>query len=266
MNMIKTFLTVVLLFTGIQSADINRESAFQDGEWFKFEVSFSGFLKAGEATLNLKNTFLNGKPVYHAVGKGWTTGAIGWFFNVEDRYESYFDRSTLSPYKFIRKIDEGGYTKDIEINFNPEEQIAIVNDKKRKSIKEVKTAPSIQDMVSAYYYLRNNFEVETIQVGQFIELNMFFDYQNYPFKMQYLGRETLKINVNGSRIKIETLKFRPHVMAGRVFKEEESLAVWVSADKNKIPLKIKANLAVGNLQANLFAFKGLKHPFEVIHD
>jgi len=32
-----------------------KESAFQEGEWFKFEMNYSGFLKAGEATLEVKN-------------------------------------------------------------------------------------------------------------------------------------------------------------------------------------------------------------------
>ncbi len=57
--------------------------------------------------------------------------------------------------------------------------------------------------------------------------------------------------------------FRPYVMAGRVFKEEESLTLWVSADKNKIPLRIKADLAVGSLRADLVQFKGLKHSFPI---
>ena len=77
-----------------------------------------------------------------------------------------------------------------------------------------------------------------------------------------MGKET--INTNFGRVK--TLRFRPYVMAGRVFKEEESLTLWVSADENKIPLKIKADLAVGSLQANLEAFKGLKHSFQVEFD
>ena len=55
-------------------------------------------------------------------------------------------------------------------------------------------------------------------------------------------------------------------MAGRVFKEEESLTLWVSADNNKIPLKVKADLRVGSLQANLEAFRGLKHPFQIQFD
>ena len=97
-------------------------------------------------------------------------------------------------------------------------------------------------------------------------LNMFFDEENYPFKLKYLGKETIRTTVNGSKIRVKTLKFRPYVMAGRVFKEEESLTLWVSADDNKIPLKIKADLAVGSLRADLVQYKGLKHSFEVDFD
>jgi len=32
-------------------------------------------------------------------------------FKVEDNYESYFDKVTGKPYQYVRKIDEGGYTK-----------------------------------------------------------------------------------------------------------------------------------------------------------
>ena len=55
-------------------------------------------------------------------------------------------------------------------------------------------------------------------------------------------------------------------MAGRVFKEEESLTLWVSNDKNRIPLRIKADLAIGSLRADLDAFKGLKHSFKILVD
>jgi len=32
------------------------KTAFQDGEWFKFEMSYSGFFKAGNATLEVKES------------------------------------------------------------------------------------------------------------------------------------------------------------------------------------------------------------------
>ena len=257
----KNLIPIICLLFAYQ-IQAQTESAYQDGEWFKFEMSYSNFLKAGEATLEVKETKHKGKPVYHVVGKGWTTGAIKWFFEVKDRYESYIDQETGKPYKFIRKIDEGGHTKNIEIDFDHANKEALVNNKKHKTQTTVTIEENVQDMVSAFYYLRNNYDTERIKINDVVELNMFFDEENYNFKLKFLGRETISTEFG----KVKTLKFRPYVMAGRVFKEEESLTLWVSADENKIPLKIKADLAVGSLQANLEAFKGLKHSFQIQFD
>ncbi|MCJ7757999.1 MAG: DUF3108 domain-containing protein, partial [Gillisia sp.] len=90
--------------------------------------------------------------------------------------------------------------------------------------------------------------------------NMFFDDENHNFKLKFLGREVLNTKFG----KIATLKFRPYVMAGRIFKEEEALTLWITDDKNKMPIRIKADLTVGSLNADLEEFKGLKHPFVVI--
>jgi len=38
----------------------------------------------------------------------------------------------------------------------------------------------------------------------------------------------------------------------------------VSNDKNRMPLKIQADLAVGSLRADLSAFRGLKYPLEIV--
>lgn len=246
----------------MQTALSQNDASFGDGEWFKFRMSYSGFLKAGNATLSVKETKLNDKQVYHVVGKGWTTGMIKWFFKVKDRYESYFDKETLLPYKFIRNIDEGGYTKDIEIDFDHNENKAYVNDKKNNVKTVYATTPNIQDMVSTYYYLRNSINPSDLKKGDEIRTDMFFDKENYGFKLKYLGEETISTDFGN----IECLKFRPYVMAGRVFKEEESLTLWVSKDKNKLPLRIRADLAVGSLRADLEAFKGLKHSFKILVD
>ena len=243
----------------LPTSDVNVENAYKAGEWFKFKMSYSGFLKAGNATLDLRQKKLNGKDVFHVVGKGWTTGAIKWFFKVEDRYESYFDKETTAPYKFIRKINEGGHTRDIEINFNQDKHEATINNKKHNTVETVKTKPNVQDLVSAFYYLRNNYDTKTIKKYDVVKLNMFFSGENYVFKLKFLGRETIKIKLNGTKVKINTMKFRPYVQAGRVFKEEESLTVWISDDENKIPLRIKADLAVGSLRGDLIQYKGLKY-------
>ena len=255
----KKLVLIFLLFASFQTSWSQETSSFQAGEWLKFKLSYSGWMKAGNATLEISENTYKDKPVYKVVGKGWTTGAVKWFFNVEDHYESHFDKVTGQPYKFVRNINEGGYTKNRIVDFDHVQNKALINDLKEHTNSTVDIEKNIQDLVSAYYYLRNNYNTETIQKGSVVELNIFFDSETFLFKLKYLGRETIQTKFG----KIKCIKFRPYVMAGRVFKEEESLTLWVTADKNKVPMKIKADLRVGSLRADLEALKGLKHPFEI---
>lgn len=182
------------------------------------------------------------------------------FFKVEDHYQSIFDQETNKPYQYVRKIDEGGYTKDQEGFFNQTKNTILVKDYKNKTEKNLSVTEDVQDIVSSFYYLRNHPKASELAVGESIIIDMFFDDEIYKFKMRFLGRETINTKFGN----VKTLIFRPLVQHGRVFKEEESLTVWVSDDENKIPLRIKASLAVGSLKADLESFKGLKNPFLVL--
>ncbi len=254
----KKLLTLLFLFSNIFFLSA-QERAYGNGEFFKFRVHY-GFVTAGYATLNVKNATVSGKDVYHVRGFGETVGMSKWFFKVNDDYQSYIDKEKDIPYRFIRKIDEGGYTKDTQIDFNHATNKATVNDKKHKEITVFSFPKETQDMISAFYYLRNKLDTENIKEGDVLEMNMFFDKENYKFRLKFLGKEVLDTNFGPVR----TLIFRPYVQSGRVFKEKESLTVWISDDKNKIPLLIKADLAVGSLKATLTEFKGLQHSFKIL--
>lgn len=238
-----------------------QEPAFDSGEWFKFRIHY-GMFTASYATLGVHSATINNKEVYHVKGNGKSTGLLSLFFKVDDTYETYFDKKTGQPYRFIRNIYEGGHTKDIQIEFDHEQQTALVNDKKHKEKSTHTIKPNTQDMVSAFYYLRNNVDTKTLVVGEEVKINMFFDKENFNFKLKFLGREVLKTEFG----KVACLKFRPYVQSGRVFKEKESLTVWISDDKNKIPVRLQASLAVGSIKADLEGYKGLKHPFKIIID
>ena len=255
----KLILASFLIFCGLYTSRAQQESSFQAGEWLKFKLNYSGWVKAGNATLEVKDANYKDRSVFHVIGKGWTTGAIKWFFKVEDRYESYFDKVSGRPYKFIRKINEGGHKKNRVVEFDYKKNLAFVNDLRHQIKKTVKIKPDIQDMVSAYYYLRDHYDTQKIKVGEVVKLNMFFDNEIFGFKLKFLGRETIETKFGN----INCLKFRPYVLAGRVFHEEESVTLWVTADQNKIPIKIKADLRVGSLRSDLEAFKGLKYPFKI---
>ena len=250
--------TLVLIFFFLFNLSIGQDqSAYKSGEWLSFKISYSGWVKAGEATLSLKEDKF--KEFFHVKAIGKTTGPIKWFFKVEDYYQSYFSIKSGLPKKFIRKINEGGYKKNLTIEFDQSTNKAIVNNIKNKSTKEFNTNDNVQDMLSVFYFLRNNYNLDQIKDGNDLSVNMFFDSENYEFKMKFLGLETINTKFG----KIKCIKLRPFVQSGRVFKEKESLTLWISADNNKIPIRIKADLVVGSVRVDLDEFSGLNHPFEI---
>ncbi len=252
----KKLVLIILILTSF-SFDIQKEDAFGTGEYFKFRIHY-GIVNAGYATLEIKDATVNNKKVHHAVGKGYTTGMSKFFFKVEDLYESYFDKETGSPYRYVRKIDEGGYTKNQEGFFNQSENRVLVKDYKRKTEKTIITVDNVQDIISSFYYLRNHPNIDKLKPGEAITIDMFFDEEITKFKLKYIGRQDITTKFGT----VSTLVFKPLVQTGRVFKEQESVTLWITNDDNKIPIRIKADLAVGSLKADLDEYKGLKNPFK----
>jgi len=246
------FVFYTFLLCASVSVAQTKPQAFKAGEQLKFRVSY-GILNAGIAELELSDVTYKGKSMYHAKGIGYTTGLSKVFFKVYDDYQSYFEKDQVIPHRFIRKIDEGGYTKDQEGFFDYSKNNVLVKDYEKKKENTYPIVKEVQDIVSAFYHLRNNPKLDNLKKNEAIEIDMFFDGEIFRFKLLYLGTTNLKTKFGT----IKALSFRPYVMAGRVFKEKESLTVWVSADENKVPLRIKASLAVGSLKADLEEYKGL---------
>ena len=199
------------------------------------------------------------KKVFRVIGKGYTTGMSRFFFKAGDLYENYIDKTTGNPYQFVRKIDEGRYKKDQEGFFNQVSDKILVKDYKNKTEKTISIPKNTQDIVSTFYYLRNHPNVDKLKVGESITIDMFLDDEITKFKLKFIGREDLETKFGI----IPTMIFRPLVQSGRIFKEEESLTVWISDDDNKLPVRIKANLTVGSIKADLDEYRGLKHPFKI---
>lgn len=249
----KKYIFLILVFVFMNSFT-EKEDSYTTGEFFKLRIHY-GVITAGYATLEVKEANRNNKKVHHVLGKGYTTGIAKTFFKVSDDYQSIFDKETGKPYQFLRKIDEGGYTKFQEGFFNQTENSVFVKDYKNKTEKTFSVPENVQDIVSSFYYLRNHPTIDKLKEGESITIDMFFDDETTKFKLKYIGKE----DINTKFGTISCMVFKPYVQAGRVFKEQESLTVWISDDKNKAPIRLKASLAVGSLKADLYEYKGLKH-------
>lgn len=226
------------------------------GETLNYRIHY-GILNAGTATLTTLKTNYKGKPHFYVKGVGKTTGAVRAFFRVEDLYESFIDYNTGLPSFYVRNVREGGYTQHLQTVFNHDNHTLILTDKKTPAngSKVLKSVEGVQDMLSAFYYLRSLDQSE-LKVGTVKNMNIWIDDEMFPFQLRVTGTENLKTKFGY----INCLKIIPLVKSGRVFKEKEGVTLWVSNDKNHIPISIKAQLAVGSLKADLENYKNVKYP------
>ena len=112
-----------------------------------------------------------------------------------------------------------------------------------------------KDIISSIYYARS-LDMGAAQPGDIFPVTFYLDNKNYEFRFKFLGRETIEVDAG----KFKTLKVRPQVIQGRVFKDSEAITMWVTDDENKIPILVKSDIWVGSLQAEIKEMKGIKNP------
>jgi hypothetical protein len=227
-------------------------STFINGEQITFKVFYNVigiFVDAGTAIFTVNREHLNNKPVYHIVGAGTSNPTYDWIFKVRDRYETYIDTTTLKPYKFIRDINEGGYKKKENVTFNAETGTAV-------STTGVFQVPScVQDVLSSIYYARN-IDYEKYKPGDKIPFSMFIDDQVYDLYIRYLGRETVKTRYG----KFKAIKIKPLLIRGTIFEGGEKMNVWISDDKNHLPLRVESPISVGSVKVDMMGYRNLRYP------
>ncbi len=248
-------LFLVILFSGIAGAQeehrVIENKAFKVGERLKWRFFYDSWLvgiTAGYGVAEIRDTekTFNGRPVYHIDTEGNTVKMFNWFFKVYDQFDSYVDKEYIAPHYFERRTREGGYKKDDEYRFNQDENYVV------SRTDSLPAPPYLQDFISAVYYTRT-ISSDTLEEGDVIPVNFFLDDSVYTSAIIYEGREEIKIKMGTFRC----LRFKPGMATGEVFADKYPMTLWVTDDKNHIPILAKSAVIVGNLKAELMEYKGL---------
>lgn len=259
-NIINTFLLLFCVITNSQiQAQVLRiwsQNAFTTGESLDFKASY-GIIDAAKINLTIlaEKAVVGKRNTFHVVGQGKSLGAFSWFFKVDDRYETYIDDQSIIPWIFVRRVHEGGYQLKRNIYFNHYQDKAVVKELKNDSKTTYEINSNSQDLLSAFYYART-LDLQSAKVGQEFVISTFFDKENYPLKIKFVGREKVKTDLG----EFNCLKFNPMLQEGRVFKEKEDMTIWISDDQNKVPIRLQTNLLIGSLKIDLDEYRGLMVP------
>lgn len=229
-----------------------KNTSFKDEEKLTFRVYYNvGFvwINAGNAHFTTKADELNGRKVHHVTGDGRTAKSYV-FFKVNDKYETYIDKETMLPLRFVRNVNEGGYKINQDITFNHKKEIAVSN-KKTFSIPKC-----TQDVLSAIFFARN-INYNKYKPGDKIPFNMFLDDKVYNLYIKYLGKEQITTKMGT----YNAIKIAPLLIEGTIFKGGDKMTIYVTDDENHLPLRVDSPILVGSIKVDLIDYENLRNPF-----
>lgn len=237
-------LCIILLLPLAGSA----QNHFREGEKFVFQVYF-GLINAGQLNTSLEMDTLRGKKVFFAQAFAKTVGLADRLFQLRERYEGYFDTLTLLPYRSIRDIKEGNYTRYNVVDYY-HDSLSVTSLLSGKH----EVPGDIRDMTSVFYYVRN-IDFNSLPYDHEIHVNTFFDDDLFPFNVRYRGKETIKTRMG----EYNCIKLVPIVEPGRIFKHDDDMTLWITDDPNRVPVRVKFDLIVGSVKCDLIEYSGLKY-------
>jgi hypothetical protein len=234
-----------------QEIPLRKEAAFKEGEVLSYKLKY-GFLTAAEATIKVLSGDLkfDNKPTYRLVVDAQTSGTFDVFYKIRDHYDSYIDKTDLTPYFYQENIREANYRRQDKARFNQD-------GKKVVATKGTFATPTTQtfDLVSAYYFARS-LDISKLKIGDKFKLNYFLGDEISALEIAYVGKENVKSKLGTVRC----LKFSPSIKPGRIFKKDSKLYLWITDDGNRVPVKAEVEILVGSVTLEIKSATGLKYP------
>lgn len=237
-----------------QSFDYRKitNNAFKGGEKLKFRVHY-GLINAGLITMKVDaaTAAINGRTSYHVTVEGETLKSFDWAYKVRDKFESWVDNQALAPLRYAKTVRENKY-------FNEDLAVYMHDKKKLRNSKGDLTMPTYtQDIASALFYARN-LDFAGATLNKSYPIDIYLDNKVYNLNFTYLGKETISTDLG----KVKCIKLRPKLVVDRVFKSSNDMTVWISDDKNHIPIRVQSAIKVGSLKVDITGYENLKNAFD----
>jgi len=237
-----------------QEVTKSAEVVFQPGEQITYKLRY-GIFTAAEAVIKVENSTqrFGDKPAFriHAVAN--TAGTFNVLFKVRNQYQTFINPETLLPYYYSEERQEGGYKHADQVIFDRDKKVITANSGKYPF------AGNVFDFLSAYYFARN-IDVANLSINQTLDLRYFLEDGVHTLTITYLGKEKVKCGLGT----FNCLKFNPTIIPGRIFRKNSKLYLWITDDKNRIPVKAHVELLVGSLVMDLTQAGGLKYPLSPV--
>lgn len=260
------FFLPVLQVLLLQGQCVDARYPFRAGERLTYEVAYNWgllWVDAGEVEFRADTVESDGETLFYFDSRGNSFKVYDLFYKVRDRFQSMVKPTGFAPVWFRRETYEGGYIVDNTYAYDWARGRVVStteNSNKPKTVDTLEIEPCTYDVLSAIYYART-FDFEKHEPGDKIPIRFLIDGGFYDLYIRYLGKEVV---VNRSGKEYLCHKFSALLVEGTIFAGGEDLVVWVSADKNKVPVMVEARILIGSVKAYLTGWENLVMDLEAM--
>ena len=218
---------------------------FRPGEMLTYDVSWSDYLTAGSATLTVRDKRASGgSTAYYLVAEGRPTTLMSKLYAVYYKADSLVDAYTLFPQRGSVFSQENGRQRMKETRFDQARRSATFQVRTASTVTHDQLLPGpTHDGLSALTAMRTM----TLAPGASASFAVSDSGHLYRVTATVGGKESLRTGLGA----VSAWKIVPAVRdaGGQVL--GRAIAVWLSDDARRLPVRIQAQLPVGTFVLTL---------------
>jgi hypothetical protein len=231
-----TWLLSLLLAVAVTPPPEIRK-AFEEGETLVYNLSWMR-MTGGIGRMTISPA--DGER-YRITSLAYSTPGFSRIFRFRDEIETTVARDDFSTLRYVKRLDEKGDT--IEEVTTIENGVAT---RTRKKVKKVEVPRPVLDPISVMYYMR----MVDLTPGKRYALTLIADGKVYTVDAKVLRREAIETPAG----RFSTVVVEPQ-MTSATGPREEKLQVWYTDDARRIPVRIRSDIKIGAITANLTAIE-----------
>jgi hypothetical protein len=214
---------------------------FKVGETLTFDVSWSSFMVAGTAvsTVRERRPSAANASAYYIVAEGRPLPLIARMYSLYYKMDTLLDTSTLLPQEGSLYSEEGRRQRMGTTKYDRTARRAFFELQGDPPIRaDVNVPAQVQDGLSALYALR----ASPLSAGTRLTYPILDDGSLYTVAMQAAATERIKVPLGD----LEAWNMKVSITDAQGKPVGQNIGVWISSDARRLPLKLQAELPVGN--------------------
>lgn len=217
---------------------------FGPGERLEYRVKL-GMIDVGEGSMAIEGVdTVRGFPTYE-IDMRIDASALFGAARLNDRYQSWLDTRMLVSRRFIRDLDQTGYSGRRVFEIYPEEKRW-----ERVDAEKAEATPSVLplDEISFLYYVRTL----PLEVGEEYNLNRYFKLDGNPVTVKVLRRERVTVPAGT----FDALVVQPVIRTSGLFSEGGEAELYFTDDEKRHLVYLRSKVPiVGSLSLHLTSLR-----------